>query len=150
MNLETGLSEPPENPLRKAVPGWLLGSAAFVQRIREQLERPTHEDQVPAARRLRNVDPERVLEVVAAHYGVSAETFRQRRSGSQARDVAAWLARRLTTATLRELAADFGLNHPDSLHNLVRRIDRQVVASRELRERIEGIQETLMKTENRV
>jgi REP element-mobilizing transposase RayT len=148
--VETGLTEPPENPLRKAVHGWLLGSAAFVQRIREQMERPAHEDQVPAARRLRNVDPARVLDAVAADYGVSTESFRQRRSGDQARDVAAWLACRLTTATLRELAAAFGLNHPDSVNNLVRRIDRQLVASRELGQRIEGIQELLTETENRV
>ena len=148
--VEAGLAEPPENPLAKAVQGWLLGSAAFVQRIREQLEGPVHEDQVPAARRLRNVDPERVLDVVAGHYGISVEAFRQRHNGSQARDVAAWLARRLTTATLRELAVAFGLNHPDSVNNLVRRIDRRLVASRELRERIEGIHETLTKTGNRV
>ena len=148
--VEAGLAEPPENPLRKAVHGWLLGSAAFVQRIRDLMERPAHEDQVPAARRLRNVDPERVLDAVAAQYGVLAETFRQPRSGSQARDVAAWLARRLTTATLRELAVAFGLNHPDSVSNLVRRIDRQLVASRELRGIIEAIEETLTKTGNRV
>jgi putative transposase len=148
--VEAGLTEPPENPLRKAVHGWLLGSAAFVQRIREQLERPAHEDQVPAARRLRNVNPERVLDAAAAHYGVSAEAFRERRSGSEARDVAAWLARRLTTATLRELAAAFGLNHPDSVNNLVRRIERQLVGSRAFRERIDSLQETLAETENRV
>jgi hypothetical protein len=148
--VETGLTEPPENPLRKAVHGWLLGSVEFVRRIREQLEGPAHDDQVPAARRLRNVDPERVLDAVAAHYGVSAETFRQRRSGDQARDVAAWLARRLTTVTLRELVVAFGLHHPDSVNNLVRRIDRQLGASRELRETIEDIQKTLAKTGNRV
>ena len=114
------------------------------------MERPAHEDQVPAARRLRNVDPEQVLDAVAAQYEVSAQTLRQPRSGSPARGVAAWLPRRLTTATLRELAVAFGLNHPDSVSNLVRRVDRQRVASRELRGIIEAIEGTLTKTGNRV
>ena len=148
--VEAGLAEPPENPLHKAVHGWLLGSAAFVQRMRDQMKQPAHEDQVPAGRQLRNVDPQRVLDAVAAHYGVSVETFRQPRSANPPRDVAAWLTRRLTTATLRELSATFGLNHPDSVNNLVRRVDRQLVASRELRGIIEAIQETLTKTGNRV
>jgi hypothetical protein len=32
--VEAGLAEPPENPLRHAVHGWLLGSKEFVDRIR--------------------------------------------------------------------------------------------------------------------
>jgi len=38
--------------------------------------------------------------------------------------VAAWLARRLTVATLRELTEPFGLSHPDSVRNLLNRADR--------------------------
>ena len=148
--VEAGLTEPPENPLHKAVHGWLLGSAAFVQRMRDQMKQPAHEDQVPAGRQLRNVDPQSVLGAVAAHYGVSVESFRQPHSGNPPRDVAAWLTRRLTTATLRELSTAFGLNHPDSVNNLVRRVDRQLLASRELRGIIKAIQETLTKTGNRV
>ena len=40
------------------------------------------------------------------------------------RDLAAWLARELTPVTLRELSAAFGLTHPDSVRNLIRRADQ--------------------------
>jgi chromosomal replication initiation ATPase DnaA len=66
------------------------------------------------------------------------------------RDVAAWLARRLTTATLRELAGAFGLSHPDSVSNLTRRAERAIGQSPTLRQDIEAIQKRISKTENRV
>jgi len=37
----------------------------------------------------------------------------------QGRDIAAWLERRVTLVTLRELVAPFGLGHPDSLRGLL-------------------------------
>ena len=87
---------------------------------------------------------------MAAQYGVWVQTFRQPRSGSQARDVAAWLARRLTRATLWELAVAFGLNHPGSVSHLFRRVDCQRVASREPSGIIAAMEGTLTKTGNGV
>ena len=51
--------------------------------------------------------------------------------------------------TLRELSAAFGLTHPDSVHNLIRRADRALLGSRMLRGEIEAIRHRLPKTENR-
>jgi chromosomal replication initiation ATPase DnaA len=104
--------EPPESPLRQATAGWLLGSQAFVDAMRERMKRPHYEDDVPMARRLSNVGTETVIATVAEYYGVSPATFQERRRGDESRDVAAWLTRRLTTGTLRELAGLFGLSHP--------------------------------------
>ena len=39
--VERGLTEPPENPFRDAIHGWLLGSLAFVDKIRAGLARPS-------------------------------------------------------------------------------------------------------------
>lgn len=148
--VEAGVVEPPENPLRDAAYGWLLGSQEFVERMRERLRRPRHEDEVPAARRLACVDPKEVLSAVCRYYGISGEDLRRRRSGHLGRDVAAWLARRLTTATLRELSEPLGLSHPDSVRNLTRRVDRMLKRSPQFRKDIEAIRERLLKTENRV
>jgi hypothetical protein len=79
---------------------------------------------------------------------VDAKEYRQRRSTAAGRDLAACLARRHTTTTLRELAAAFGLNHPDSGSNLIRRAKKKLAnAPRNL---AVMIVESVTKTENRV
>jgi len=87
---------------------------------------------------------------VAEYYGVSPTTFQERGHGDEHRDVAAWLTRRWTTATLRDLAESFGLNHPGSVSNLLRRADRAVAESSRLRRAIDAIQQRLKKTKNEV
>ena len=148
--VEQGLVEPPESPFRHAADGRLLGSQPFVDAMRERMKRPHYEDDVPAARRLSNVATDTVLAAVAEHYGVSRATFQERGRGDASRDVAAWLARRWTTATLRELAESFGLSHPGSVSNLLRRVDRTVAESTALRRAIDAIQQRLAKTKNEV
>jgi hypothetical protein len=64
--------------------------------------------------------------------------------------VAAWLTRRWTTATLRALAESFGLSHPGSVSNLLRRAERAVAESTRLRHAIDAIQNRLEKTKNEI
>ena len=116
----------------------------------DRLRRRRYDDDVPAARKLACVEPEDVLAGVCRYYGISDEDLRRRRSGHPGRDVAAWLARQLTTATLRELSEPLGLSHPDSVRNLTRRVDRKLNRSPQLPKDIEAIRERLPKTENRV
>jgi len=73
---------------------------------------------------------------VAARYGIDPQTFRNRRGESIGRDVAAWLSRQLTSCTLRELAAVFGLGHADSVRNQTRRAQRALPDSSKLRQDI--------------
>jgi len=119
--------------------------------MRLLVSEPRNPDEVPAARRLASLEPATVLAAVARYYGVVPDCFQERRSGQLARDVAAWLARRRSSATLRVLAPEFGLSHPDSVNNLVRRVDRALAESRKLRHDIEMIERILEspKTENR-
>jgi hypothetical protein len=51
--------------------------------------------------------------------------------------------------TPEELSAAFGLIHPDSARNLIRRADRALLGSRPPREEIEAMRQRLLKTENR-
>jgi hypothetical protein len=148
--VEQGLQQPPENPLRDAAFGWLLGSQEFVERMRDRMNRPKHQDEVPAARRLAGLDAATVIAAVARYYGVSVESYRRRRSRDPSRDLAAWLARAMTTATLRELMEPFGLSHPDSVSNLVRRAARALARSKRLASDVNAIKSRLTKTENRV
>jgi len=43
--------------------------------------------------------------------------------------VAAWLARRVTTATLREVSPPFGSGDPDSVGNVIRRAEQAMQQS---------------------
>jgi len=127
----------------------LLGGPKFVDRVRAGITLPRHPDTVPAVRRLACHDYRAVLAAVAAHLGIAPESFLLQRNGELSRDLAAWLARELTPVTLRELSAAFGLTHPDSVRNLIRRADRALLGSRRLRSEIEAIRHVLLKTENR-
>jgi putative transposase len=91
-----------------------------------------------------------VIATVAEYYGVAPATFQERRRGDENRDVAAWVTRRLTTATLPEVAGLFNLSHPGSISNLLRRAEQAVADSNPLRRVIEVIEQRLMKTENEV
>ena len=79
-----------------------------------------------------------------------AESYRERRSTAAGRYLAAYLAHRRTTATLRELAEPFGLCHPDSVRNLIRRAERALAESPKLNQTAAAIDEEIAKTENRV
>jgi putative transposase len=145
-----GIKSPPENPFRAAAHGWLVGSPRFLNRIRSLMSRPKNPGKVPASRRMAALEPAIVLAAVALYYGVDQDDFQRRRSGELSRDVAAWMARRLTAATLRELAPAFGVSTADSVHNLVRRVDLALAASRTVAKDIEKIRRDLLlsKTEN--
>lgn len=148
--VEAGLAEPPANPFQEAAHGWLLGSQQFIDRIKRLMKEPQHPDEVPSARRLGNLPMAAVIGAVADYFGTTPAAFACRRSTASGRDVAAWLARRLTSATLRELAEPFGLRHPDSVSNLVRRANAAINQSRRLQQDVATIQNSLTKTENRV
>ena len=61
------------------------------------------------------------------------------------RDLAAYLAHRRTTATLLELATAFGLSHPDSVSNLIRRAERAICESKSQKQDLDRVDELLDK-----
>jgi REP element-mobilizing transposase RayT len=148
--VEAGLASPIEDPFLNSPYDWLLGSNAFVEKLRSCMERPQFEDEMPTARKLAALSPERVLVAVAVYYGVDVSDFRRKRNGHISREVAAWLARRLSTATMRELAGAFGLTNPTSLSNLTRRVDQKLKTSAKLRAEIKTLRDQLLKTKNEV
>jgi len=107
--LREGLDGPPANPLARAVASTVLGSPAFVERMRAWIGRLSDED-VPAARRLRKVlSLVDVGQAVAEAFDVPPETLRQRgRHGNDARSAAIYLGRKLTDTPGRQIGAYFG------------------------------------------
>ncbi|HUS39093.1 MAG TPA: hypothetical protein VMX74_06565 [Pirellulales bacterium] len=60
------------------------------------------------------------------------------------RDLAAYLAHRRTSATLRQLAEPFVLRHPDSVSNLIRRAERQLAMSPKLKKIVTAVDRALV------
>jgi chromosomal replication initiation ATPase DnaA len=86
-----------------------------------------------------------VLAAVAEHFDLEPDDFRPQRSGEVSRDPAAWLARELTPATLRELSTAFGLTKPGGVVNLIRRANRALLESASLRRELDAIRSSLAK-----
>ncbi|NQU22945.1 MAG: transposase [Candidatus Nealsonbacteria bacterium] len=140
--VEAGIERRPENPFRRAAFGWLLGSDEFVDRLRRRLAGEPSRPAVPQQRRLSSFTTEQVFQAVADFYGVARESFSVR-GGATPRAVAAWLARRLTTATLGELAENLGLTHYASVSNLTRKVDRQRAASQSFQRELQRLESRL-------
>ena len=76
------------------------------------------------------------MAAVADYFDVAVTEYAAKRSSAAGRDWAAYLAHRQTTATLRELAPYFGLSHPDSVSNLIRRAEKRLSASAKYRKEL--------------
>jgi hypothetical protein len=149
--VEQGLANPPENPFSQAAHGFLLGGQTFVDKIRQEINLPRFADEVPRARLLQSVELDSVFTTVASYYMVDQEIFSKRGNPHRARAVAAWLARRLTAATLRKLSIPLGLGRPESVSNLTRRIDRDAAENAQLRQDLVKIEDRILeKTKNKV
>ena len=97
------------------------------------------------ARRLAGVPLSDVLEQTADYYGVDVSSFARKHSKQRSRDVAAWLARRVTVVTLRELAEPFGLRHPDSVRGLLGRAEVAMNGSAKLRKEVEQLRREIQR-----
>ncbi len=142
---ESGQETPPANPRDDALEGWLLGSDGFLQKIKKPLNSPNHLDETPKVRRLTSLDSKQVNASVAVYFNVSPSSYQSKCSAVAGRDLAAYLAHRHTTATLRELATAFGLTHPDSVSNLIRRAQTAISTSKTQKLVLERIEEEFQK-----
>jgi REP element-mobilizing transposase RayT len=142
--VESAIGQPTESPFLRAHDGWILGGEAFIGRVRHLFARSNRRDpDLPRLRRLMALEVDDVLAAVASHYHVARDVFNSRRGG-RPRAVAAWLARRFTESSLRELCSHLGLTHPGSVSNLTGRIDRDRKESADLRGDLVAIQRRLL------
>jgi chromosomal replication initiation ATPase DnaA len=89
------------------------------------------------------VSAEEIVAATASHHGVNVSQYAAFRSGAAGRDMAAWLCRRWTGASLGELGALFGLTGTDSVSNLVRRAEKRYKQSSSWRKTATAIEVTL-------
>jgi REP element-mobilizing transposase RayT len=99
--VDSGIANPPANPLDAVVEGWILGREDFVAQCRAWREQ-TETGQTP-------VSLDQVIEYVATAFRTVPEHLMQRgRHGNRARDAAILLARELVPESLEVLATRFG------------------------------------------
>ena len=143
-----GLGTTIENPLTEALDDWVIGSKKFLQKIVRLAQRnPQKRD---LTRRSRAFTTKEIINFVASENGVESSTYVGFRSHSPGRAMAALLCRELTRTTLSSLSVEFGLNHPDSSANLVRKAKKKYQESAAFRKRVECIKKKILKTENQV
>ena len=80
-------------------------------------------------RRTGAITVDEVIEVVATVHDVEPQEYVGFRSAARGREMAALLCRCFTNATLSQLSERFGLRHPDSSANLVRRAKKREAES---------------------
>lgn len=140
-----GLAEPPESPWRDAYQGWVLGSGAFIDRVRAMVrgQSPTGRQGRREARLLAGLPLERVRAVVCSVYEIPPEELGQRGSRQPARAALAYVARQRTTATHAELMRWLGVSRPESVPNLTRRYAAWLRSDERVRTQFRRIEDEL-------
>ncbi|MGB7346670.1 MAG: hypothetical protein WBD20_20780 [Pirellulaceae bacterium] len=129
---------------------WVYGGEDFLKRMLALASGEDEQTHRRLARQTSMVTVEQVVSITAEHYGVSSEDYRSFRSQAGGRDVAAYLCRKYTTATLAELSEQFGLAHRDSSSDMVKRAKKRVAANASIRKRVKQIETKLgLKPETR-
>lgn len=143
-----GLDGPNSNPLSDALDDWVIGSKKFLRKIVRLADEKGKSPRL--TRRSHAFSAKEIIEFVAVEHGVEPSSYFGFRSQSPGRDLAALLCRELTRTTLSSLSDAFGLNHPDSSANLVRRAKKHYNDSAPFRRKVDRIKKEILKTENQV
>ena len=112
--LNDGLNVP-ENPFKKELREWVFGSEDFLRRMVALASGDDEQRHRSTSRRLKSVSVQEIVDATAAAHGVQPSQYAEFRSQAPGRDMAAWLCRRWTGATLTELGSAFGLRGTGSV-----------------------------------
>ena len=148
-----GLSEPLVSPFSSVWQGLVIGSEELIAQVKRRLTGSNSATEAISPKRLAGLDRKTIYKAVLSYYERPDEALEKRGDRDWPRAVAAYLARRCTDASLRELAADLGLTRADSVPNLTRRVERDLPASATLRAGLRAIEDLLqaeIKTKNKV
>jgi len=143
--LAEGLATGPVSPLKDVVASTLLGSDAFVERVREWARDRLPDRDVPAARELRaKVTLEAVEAVVCDVFGVEPEQLhRPRQRGNDARATLAYLARRWTAIPAEELGNRLGGVSGAAISQTVAKVTDRLCTDSALRARARACESAL-------
>jgi hypothetical protein len=133
----------PEDPFQHELREWVFGSEDFLRRMIALAEGSSRHRHESTSRRLHSVSVEEIVAATARYHSVKASQYAAFRGQAAGRDMAAWLCRRWTGASLADLGAPFGLTGTDSAANLVRRAEKRHNQSASWRKAAKEIEATL-------
>jgi putative transposase len=140
----------PFDPTLDRLKDWVYGGTDFLERLLTLADGDNQSRNQRRRRRTSVVSLDEVINATAYEYTVSAEEYDGFRSGAAGRDIAAYLCRRYTTSTLAEISLRFGLSHPDSSSDLIRRGESSLTSNANIRIRAMRIENQLgLKPESR-
>ena len=146
--VSAAVDDPPPSPFAKAVGGLLLGSEAFVTRIRRMLQDRPDDAALPQLRQLQP-RPEllRIVEKVANHFGHDPADWRAgKRVNDVSRALATYLARHRFGYPATQVAAVLGYRSHGGVLTAVKRIES---ASPAVKQTAAKIEKALMGSERR-
>jgi hypothetical protein len=129
----------PADPTLDRLKDWVYGGEEFLR----QMVQLANDDEISKDIRKSTRSIATVIAATAKEYEVDPGDYAGFRSRAGGRDVAAYLCRRYTTATLAELSEYFRLSHRDSSGDLVRRAKRARRESAKIDDRITRFEKSL-------
>jgi putative transposase len=138
--VEEGLLREIENPFEAVQWQMVLGSESLVRKVKDKLRsKHDHGREVTALRRsARTTEPRVLVSRVAAHYGMSVnKLLRESVYGSEARNLAIWLAWQNSGLTLREIGSMFGGLDYAAVSQRIRRIQKRAETDKKLKRTFE-------------
>ncbi len=134
--VESGLAQPPANPLDEAFEGVLLGSPSFIATHRHLIE----EAEADIERITRSTTIQAAIAVVAEAFSVSPQNIQRRgRHDNIARETAMWLCRETVRVPLSEIATAFGNISSGTVTDSVRRCESRQAKIAEYRDECERL-----------
>jgi hypothetical protein len=115
----------PNDPFKTELREWVFGSDDFLRRMVAMAHGEDRKKHQSTSRRLKCVSAREVVEATAVAHGVGSSSYSKFRSQAPGREMAAWLCRQWTGATLDQLGPLFGVSGVGSVSNLVRRAERR-------------------------
>jgi len=116
------------------------GSESFLKKAIVLAQSDDDQKRQRTSRRLKAATAEQIIEETAFYHGVCSSEYIGFRSVAAGREIAALLCRRWAGETIASLSKRFGLAHPDSASNLIRRAKLRLEKSTEYRQVIEDIE----------
>ena len=126
----------------------MLGSETFIERIRGLFEPVDLDPEIP---QMRELVPEvrRIKAAVCEVYGVMEESLLKSTRGvfNEARNVAIFLTRSMRGDSLRRIGEEYGVRKTSSVGSVIVRMKREMLKSKKLTDRVEGVQAKLSKSQ---
>ena len=123
--VRAGMDRPPRSPFADAVGGLLVGSAAFLTRVRQLLEDRPPDPGLPQLETVRQRPTlQHIVDVVSKHFGQDATNWMPgRRADDAGRAMAAYLARRRFGHPVTAIARTLGYRGHSSVNYAINRIE---------------------------